>query len=86
MTSTTAVLAELADRVRHVPPRMFAIYGVYADAKDGEYPGWIQWGLEFPDQAKAVAWSPGSTHLASSAEEILKSGELMGPARLVWFG
>ena len=84
--SNEDVLAELDEEVRRDPPRLFAIYGVYDERlSEDEYPGYVEWGLEFPDEEWAIACGPGSTHISGSAEQMLKSNTLMGEARLVWF-
>jgi hypothetical protein len=54
--SNEDILAELAEEVRRDPPRMFAIYGVYDEPlTEDEYPGYVEWGLEFTEESRAIA-------------------------------
>jgi hypothetical protein len=86
MTPDEVTLAELDEGARLDAPRMFALYGIFrhrmSDEDDG---GYLGWGMEFADPPRAVMLEPnGSTFIAGSAEEILRTHDRLGQARLVW--
>jgi hypothetical protein len=84
---TDQLLAELADRAQQEQPRLFAICGVYQNPPvlDDEDRTYVEWGLEFPEQSIAIAYSPDSMTKSSSAKHMLDENAKLGPARLVWF-
>jgi hypothetical protein len=86
MTSDEVTLAELDEEARLDAPRLFALYGVYrhrmSDEDDG---GYVGWGIEFAEPRRAVMWeADGSTFVSGSAEQLLRTHNRLGQAKLVW--
>ncbi|MDQ3577480.1 MAG: hypothetical protein M3443_07740 [Actinomycetota bacterium] len=79
-------LSLLDHTARRDAPRLFALYGVFRSRHgpndDGAFLGW---GMEFAEQAAAIMWEPdGGTYVSDSAENILRTHNEIGDARLVW--
>lgn len=81
------LLAALTAQAQQEQPRLFAICGVYEGlpALENDERTYVEWGLEFPGQSVAIAYSAGSMTRSSSAISILDGNMMMGPARIVWF-
>ena len=73
------MLAEVAVVCR---PRLFAVHGLYdSDGRDI-----LGWGLEFPDDNRAIFTDPTgcSAHHSNTAGQVLRKMSVIGDVRLTW--
>lgn len=80
MLSTPELLARLADDASYFRPELFAVYGVDRTGRP-----FLGWGMQLGDQ-EALFYDPASatTHLSTSAAQVLRTHQRAADAHLVW--
>jgi hypothetical protein len=77
--SAQPLLDQLAEDASYFRPELFAVYGI-----DGTGRPFLGWGMQLGED-EALYYQPGgATWVSTSAEQILRTHQHIGEARLSW--